>query len=212
MTDLSQRDSSLAQWYAKGRSRRDALTRQVTAEPSQLRDLFEAGRNRRDTDGRVIEDLGSRVALWNGADDEEAVTLTIHCGGYASTEARWIPNSCVLVLPSGGSSRERLSAVSALVEMTKSVVAAFDPEWATVTSHELRGMTPKPEERSVGLGWITYVRSSEAITIDVPGSRLIDVKGFGVLAIATEKAFDSRRVDQVDAALSVWRAVTGAGR
>jgi hypothetical protein len=212
MADLQQHDNSLARWYAKGRSRRDALERQVTPDPSQLRDLFEARRNRRDTDGRAIEDLGARIALWNGAPEEEAVTMTVHCGSYASTEERWIPNSCVLVLPIGGAARERLSAVSILVGITKSVVTAFDPEWATVTSHALRGMAPDSGERSVGVGWITYLRSPGAITLDVPGSRVVDVNGSGVILVATEEPIDSHRADHVEAAISVWRTVASGRR
>src|SRR5687768_756609 len=70
---LSRCDEAFGRWFQGGRSRKEALQREVRPDPAVLRPLLERGRNRRDDDRSVIEELGFRMGLWNGAADSDAV-------------------------------------------------------------------------------------------------------------------------------------------
>jgi Immunity protein 52 len=57
-------DPLLAAWFLKGATRSTA-TVPIALGADDLASLFDRGRNRRDSDGEVIEELGFRVGLWN---------------------------------------------------------------------------------------------------------------------------------------------------
>lgn len=73
-------------WRDLGWSEAEALANKVITPQSllDLRERFQKGRNRRETDHTVIEDLGYRVSFWNGRSGAEGATLRIHCGDYAT--------------------------------------------------------------------------------------------------------------------------------
>ena len=57
------------------------------------------GRNRRDVEGEVIDELGFRISAWNRRNDDQLSSLTIKCGLH-STVPR-LSNSVVLKLQTG---------------------------------------------------------------------------------------------------------------
>ncbi|WP_366059621.1 Imm52 family immunity protein [Pigmentiphaga sp.] len=70
---LAEIDPLLSHWCERGWSHKDALARKVDAsDVEKLEELLLEGRNRRDVGGEVIEELGFKLSLWNGADVEEA--------------------------------------------------------------------------------------------------------------------------------------------
>jgi hypothetical protein len=140
-------------WYEVGASRREALRKPLAlGECERLRHLLNAGRNRRDVDGGIIEDLGFSIALWNGMKDPHAVGLGVQCGLYSANPR--LCNSIVLRLP------RQLGELRDPVPLTRilSIAAeSWEPQWAGVMSTEAR-MRREPSN-FVGLfvDWMIYV-------------------------------------------------------
>jgi hypothetical protein len=107
-------------WFDLGRSRRDALRREIAVDPVAVR----AFRTRNQENGRVFEDLGWSFYAWNGAgrDDE---TLSFNCNFSVTSPV--VRNRVVFRLPPEwehdlGHARQALDLV----------VGAWRPERATV--------------------------------------------------------------------------------
>lgn len=192
LIDLASCDDTFARWFRKGRSRKDALAREIKADQVQLQELLECGRRRRDTDRTIVEDLGFRIGLWNGAAGAET-ELTIRCGSYASTDEAWIQNSCVLALPREGDSFERTHRLAAVRAVLKAVVRAFDPDWAVVSSDRQRESTPPSQPPgSPHVGWITYFSKRYGRLPPLPqGVDLESIEGMGGAIASTDTPFES---------------------
>jgi hypothetical protein len=123
---LSSCDEVLTNWFEKGRSRKQALQKQVDIQNrDQLLKLLDRGRNKRDIGGTVIDELGFSVDLWNGKDS----AMGILCGAYAS----YVSNSVTFHLPEDlGDLRQPERMTSVLV----AVVEAWEPDWAGVMSRD----------------------------------------------------------------------------
>jgi hypothetical protein len=94
MTGLSEIDGdAFGRWFRLGRSRGEAIKREVLrSEASIARAL---GRNRRDSDHSVIEELGYSFSAWNGGSDKDGLSLNVL---FACTSER-VQNSVVMGLP-----------------------------------------------------------------------------------------------------------------
>ncbi len=141
----------LSGWRPKGRSRSEALASPVV-DPADLVGLLDAGANRRDSDGSVIAELGMRWSAWNG-NASLAVSVSVTCGACATQAG--VLNSFVLKLPE--------FAVSGAEDiygdadgLLAGVVEAWEPEWAVLTSHELRESLEIGTDHPV-VGWLTYL-------------------------------------------------------
>lgn len=143
--------AQLSGWRSKGRSRSEALASPVVA-PVDLIGLLEAGVNRRDSDGSVIPELGMRWSAWNG-NTAFAASVSVTCGACAAQGG--VLNSFVLKLPEA--SRPGAEDVyGAAEELLAGVVEAWEPEWAVLTSHELRESLGLEAGQPV-VGWLTYL-------------------------------------------------------
>lgn len=143
--------ADLSGWRPKGRSRSEALASPAVAAVDLI-GLLEAGVNRRDSDGSVMPELGMRWSAWNG-NTAFAASVSVTCGACA-TEAG-VLNSFVLKLPEA--TRPGAEGVySAADELLAGVVEAWEPEWAVLTSHELRESLGLDAGQPV-VGWLTYL-------------------------------------------------------
>lgn len=129
-------------WYRK-RNRPTAAAADLLplAEPARAHALIEAAW----TDGE-----GATVAAWNG-DPTAGTALSVHVG----EQSRWVPNSVVLNLPDHPQP-SWMSSAEAATGLLRAVIAAWEPEWATFGSAELRtrqGARPP----SAVVGWATYL-------------------------------------------------------
>lgn len=116
-------------WYETGKSRRDALTRRVVYQKKEcLVDLLERGRNRGDADGKVIDDLGFDISVWNGASTRQSVGLSITCGLYWQSPHPNVSltNCVVLDLPDDLGELRSSPRMARLLEV---VVSCWEPEW-----------------------------------------------------------------------------------
>jgi len=170
---LTEIDPLLAQWYERGRSRKDALERKAdTLNVQRLEDLLLKGRNRRDIGREVIEELGFKISLWNGAVDEEAeASLRIHCGSYNER----IGNSIVIDLPyqSSGWIEKATSLLALVVEIWK-------PRWAGIMSE--RAMQKRDFDGAQPfVDWMVYVpRSVKAVP---PPGHVEPLNGLGSIVV-----------------------------
>ncbi|CAM3417769.1 hypothetical protein BOSP111201_03980 [Bordetella sputigena] len=129
VSSLSKISPYLAGWRAKGRTRRQALAAQpLDCSLEALSALFSAGRNHRDIDGVVMEELGFSIGVWNGGDHEGASSLSMRCGLFSTVPG--LSNSVVISLPS--------ILEPCIAEFCKDLVSvlvdAWEPDWAVVTS------------------------------------------------------------------------------
>jgi hypothetical protein len=130
LAKISTIDESLCEWYERGRSREEALSRQIEIENHDaLVRLLDKGRNRRDIGNEVIEKLGFRIGVWNGhfKDNDEA-SLSILCGSYSKATL----NSLVLALPKAFKSKEFFEQVRETIACASLI---WEPDWAGVMTN-----------------------------------------------------------------------------
>ncbi len=125
---------TLQGWRRKARSRKAALAQRVisTDNNDEIRMLLEKGRNRRDMDRSVIEELGYSFALWNGLSGPNAADLSVGCGIY---DVRGVSNAIVLNLPPSFD----LSSGKSVLALTRSFVEAWEPERFILTTSNRNG-------------------------------------------------------------------------
>lgn len=192
---LAEIDPLLSGWRIGANSKRKAIDQPiVTTDHVDLVQRLMAGRNRTDTDGAVIEELGYSVGWWNGSEDNKAATsISTHLG--ATTQ--WVPNSVVIKLPNsaGASSLYTHDHAEALLA---TVITIFAPDRAVWTSSTLTRLQADPDRRTEGggyiggqlighpAGWATLVAESESTHFDaerLPGSARVERIGHGTLVM-----------------------------
>ena len=137
-------------WCRKGRSRDSALSPVALADTSAAAEALAAGQNRRDIGGDVLDELGYRLSVWNGR--SPAVELSLTCGAYVD---RPTANNVLLKFPPMDDA-DPAYGTALQIDVMRSVIEAFEPDWATFTTHALRtAQGARPGELTVG--WLTYV-------------------------------------------------------
>jgi hypothetical protein len=167
----------LATWFEKGDSREDALRRRVLPERDIVMGLLGSGRNQRDIDRSVIEDLGYSLDVWNG--QEPAVGLRIACGKYPPTPN--IKNAVVINLPYSEEGLGDLASPEMAKRLVGLAVECWGPDWATWSSHQWREEQGRPARQPV-LGWVTYLRGMDGPRALPPG---VSLEPFGDGALVT---------------------------
>jgi hypothetical protein len=85
-------------FYFLGRSRRDALKRQLEVTEKNVLATLAKGVSRADIPRTPIPELGWSMSLWSGDADGESYSISMRCGGYS----KHVGNSVVLNLPAAG--------------------------------------------------------------------------------------------------------------
>ncbi len=189
---LTQCDDCLAHWFGLGRSKKDALRKRVdVANRDQLLRLVNRGRNRADADGSVIEDLGFQFGLWNGADDDHSIGLSIGCGGYAPR----IPNSVVIDFPRDLGPLKDADKTRAVLT---AVAQAWEPEWAGVQSDEATESRPF-ETGQPFVDWMIYMSRDllpRSSTFHPP-NRAIALGNLGTIVVTQDEVPDPTSPEHV---------------
>lgn len=129
---LSGSDPVFATWYERGRSRRDASRCDVDSRNrDHLIRLLERGRNRRDDNLAVIEDLGFQIGLWNGQKGNRSAGLSVICGSHASNPN--LGNCAVVDLPEDLGELRRSERMAKILA---TVARSWHPDWAGVISQD----------------------------------------------------------------------------
>lgn len=199
--DLAEVDESLATWYQRGRSRKDALAQELSfCERTQIIAILEKGRNRRDIGNEVIEDLGFRIGLWNGAIDQDlSSSLGVHCGAYGPH----VGNSVTLSLPAAIVCRLGAEKIEYLLSLTCEI---WQPEWAGVMSKQAMQARNFSGRRPF-VDWMVYV--PRTIHVVPPFATVMPVQGLGsIVTVQPEPPWgvdpeELRRIGQVEAAISI---------
>lgn len=134
------------------------MGRPVERTPDALRALLLGGRNKGDTDGAVIEELGFSVSLWNGK--RWGVGLRVGCGRYS----KWVGNAVVVDLPEPEGAALDLYRPRAARAVMAALVEYWEPDWATLVSHALRRLQQAPPRGPV-MGWMTYLSHSRNVDV-----------------------------------------------
>lgn len=85
-------------YYFLGRSRRDALKRQLEVTEKDVLATLMKGVNREEGTRTPIPELGWSMWLWSGDANDESYAISITCGVYSEV----VGNSVVLKLPPSG--------------------------------------------------------------------------------------------------------------
>jgi Immunity protein 52 len=202
---LGKCDPAFSRWFSGGRSRKEALEREVHITPETVKELLLRGRNRKDIGGEVIEDLGFSMSLWNGGEHCQGVGLRVQCGAYTGNPN--LGNSCVVELPSEGSPSERLLTVNTLLCLMRAVAESFDPDWATVIPDSLvRTMKFVPSKPTPG--WLFYAANRVLPSVLIPPAvRAVDIMNRGNVAIITEEQFSPQKPEHLQAREAVQAAI-----
>lgn len=177
---LSDVSEHLSGWRPPGRSRRAAKGSPPIDYSclDALFDLFNKGRNRRDDNQAVIDELGYSAQLWNGGNNLSSASLMLGCGISATVPG--LSNAIVLTLPSvlDVHSDELLKAILG------AFVASWDPDWAIVSSETARS-------QNIGdhpfLDRVLYVKDVQMISADLRVSGKEEQMGDGLLFLATSE-------------------------
>lgn len=192
-----------ASWYETGWSRKEALEKRINpVARDQLSELLRAGRNRRDSDKSIIEDLGFTLSLWNGKEDAQEVSFRCHCGCYSNVQG--LGNSVVLDFPEVlGDLAEKERALKALM----AVVRAWEPDWAGIISHEsvdARPFTPG----SPFVDWMIYLNQTNIDASELPSSAsVVSVDGKGTIVITQDAPVDPSDQSHVQNVQAVESAI-----
>jgi hypothetical protein len=198
-------DEVFSQWFEKGKSRKDALSKpfEFRAEDNVLR-LLEASRHRHELDRSVMDDLGFMVGLWNGGSDVRSTSLSVTCGSYI--ENLNLRNSVVLDLPEelGG-----LADKDHCVQVLKCVAETWEPDWAGVisrTSRNARSFNPAVPF----VDWMVYINQIGIFPAGLPATATkLELTGKGTVVIVQDhpidpyKPADLSNVNAVSASLSL---------
>jgi len=134
----------------KGKTKKSALLAPWINDYThdQLVELLLTGRNRQDTDRRVIEELGFGVGAWNGRSAiSEQAGLSISCGIYDDARGR-ISNAVVLNLPRDLSFLET-DEEDRITELLLAHIDPWNPDWIVAAARQ------KGEARDGSTEWIT---------------------------------------------------------
>lgn len=167
--------------------------------------LLERGRNRRDTDKTVIEELGFYIGLWNGAATaEKEVGLGVQCGSYILNPN--LGNCVTLDLPEdlGG-----LRDPDCMAAVVSTVVRAWDPDWAGVMSSEAISVRDF-DARVPFVDWILYLsnRLAQKGPSFTPPTTVHNVDRLGTIVVVQPEPTDPanpehmRRIEHVEAWLN----------
>lgn len=182
LADLAATSPLLGSWFKTANSRRAALKRPIGASEESLRELLLAGRARRDDETRsVITELGFSVGMWNGQD--VPVGLRVRCGAPVSVQGM-TSNVVVMQLPTAEGDGLALYRREVALAVMRSVVAVWQPSWATWSGHRLRDAQDR-QPGEVVTGWATYVADGDGVlTSRLPAEVTAERLGTGLLLVA----------------------------
>ncbi|MGH3716234.1 MAG: Imm52 family immunity protein [Micromonosporaceae bacterium] len=177
---MSPVDPSLAHWIHD--------TERVKLDLDSLRELLERGRDELDPTG----ESGSTVGMGN-ADDLAAAALTVTCGATAS----YMKNGITLELPRPAAAPQ-LYADQPMVELFRTMVSAWRPQWCRVDSWSLRDAVGTESAGVLG-SWIAYLERSLYTRVgELPGDvRVVPVGDGDVFVLAATP--DELRLETIDA-------------
>jgi len=151
LPELAECDEAFSRWFELGRSRTEALKRSVELhDRERLVGLLKQGRNRRDDNHKVSEDLGFRVGVWNGGGPDKEADLSVCCGSY--TEAVGLsPNNAAIGFPKNAG---RLADSEHASRVLAVVAKHWSPDRGKILSSEYKDVGGS--KKWLDVDWILY--------------------------------------------------------
>jgi hypothetical protein len=132
-------------WARKGRSRRIALQTEKLdlGDIEVAKSLLLRGRNRRDTEPRmIIDQLGFSLDLWNQELHGVSASISVHCGSYTPNVGNWVsvefsPKVKELTI----CARDQIDILKGMINIWKPTIGALSRR--AVQAHPL-GLSSEP--------------------------------------------------------------------
>jgi hypothetical protein len=187
---LAAADHAFRGWYSATTSDRE-MNRTDPLTDSRIVELLAAGRNNRDSDGSVIEELGYNLFLTNSS---RSVEIMCVCGSDAAP----LSNLFLLeVAPRTPTSTSWGTARHWLAELL-AVIDAWEPDWAVVATNELRGQVQSSVLPFVS--WVTYLQAERFRVSADSATQTVEVPNRGKIFVMADS------IEDLD--LDVLRALT----
>jgi hypothetical protein len=183
---LCECDEGFTHWFERGKSRKDALSKafDFRAKDNILR-LLESGYHRHNPNRSDMDDLGFTFGLWNGDSDIRSASISVTCGSYV--ENPHLRNSVVIDFPKN---LGNLADKDRCVQMLKSVVETWEPDWAGVISRFSRNTRPSNPELPF-VDWMIYVNRIGIGPFMLPATATkMEVAGKGTIVIVQNHPID----------------------
>jgi hypothetical protein len=118
-----------------------------------------------------------------------------------------------LSLPSGGPGAERIFSASALTNIVKSMVRAWEPDWAVARSRTHADLDKEETWRThLWPGWVTYIARHRGTVPPLPAPvRIEHVEDQGTLILLTPERFTVDNPEHVALAHRVRELLDRAG-
>lgn len=200
MTAIGECGSNFVHWYHKGRSRNDALRKEIAVrDRDELLALLDKGRHRGDIEKTIIEDLGFSVGIWNGGAPGKEASLSIACGLYwvSPSPNASLSNYVVLNLPEDLGDLADPAKASWLLALT---ARCWVPDWAGIFSNE--AMNSRDWGRQPFVDWMVYI--PQRIASVSPPSTVTHLESGGSLIVvqpnppALKNPEDQERIRRIE--------------
>jgi hypothetical protein len=181
-------DPIFTHWYNQGETREEANTPFCAMPPNvqQLRNL-------------LAEAPEFALADWNGIDGARGSSFAFWVGDGRNSPI--FPNTVDMSLPRDTPESADLLTVAVLKPTLLAVVAAWDPDWATVAVPSyLKPLYDLPAGHFPAFrsGWMTYLSPRHALRVSPPPAAIVEhTPGGGLLLLATEARFTTANADHV---------------
>jgi hypothetical protein len=205
---LASADPFLAQWYKPVRSRQKGLKPPLV--PVDLPTLTEAFRRGVNREGRgpAIESLGFNIGLSNGASNRAYAFLRIFCGAYSEA----VSNFCLLSPIEPGPDADRVLSAPVLTSVVRSMVLAWEPDWAVATSSKLSEVLSDKDRTGAFVGWVTYLSRQRGVVPPLPAPvRIEKVEDKGTLVTLTPDRLTADNPEHLELGRRVGELMSRAG-
>lgn len=144
-------DGQFSNWYEGGRSRKEALKKEMLLNILNIEKLCLKQVRKGELDAQGFSKMGFSFGLWTGHKEEEASSVSFSVG----SNSKWLTNSCFIKMPFSGEAQNRLLQTDKSRSIIKLFVDIWNPDYAVLTSDSIR------ENLDVGnkLGWMTYIKN-----------------------------------------------------
>ena len=199
---LSQCDPIYSRWFEQANSLKKALQLQFEPTSETFLRFF---KSRKYNEGA----FGFGFSAWTGhEEDEHGGMVMLSCGSAVTPPS----NNCLLYLPKEEPGTERVLTPFTLAKVLRAMVMAWEPDWAVVTSDDLRDTLSETSRAGTFVGWWTYVSRSRGEVPPLPEPvRVQPVEDKGTLVLLTPERLTASNPNHVALARRVQDVLLARG-
>ncbi|HYO69819.1 MAG TPA: immunity 52 family protein [Archangium sp.] len=198
---LSRCDPIYTRWFEQADSRKKALQLQFEPTADTFLRFFKSRKYQEGRDGFMLW-------VWTGHEQGHGGMATLCCG----SAAEFVPNNCLLYLPSEEPEKERVLQVDVLAEVLRAMVLAWEPDWGFITSGDFRDSLSPQGIAGTFVGWLTYVSRGRGEVPPLPEPvRVQPVEDKGTLILLTPERLTASNPEHVALGLHVQEVLRAKG-